>query len=39
MERLLYIVSDGDVTLVRNAQKTFEESGSAQIAEDVTKKV
>ena len=39
MERLLNIVTNGDVTLVRSAQKAFEETGSAKIADDVTKKV
>ena len=39
MERIWYIFSEGDTTLVSNMMKKFEKAGSIKVPEDLAKKV
>jgi hypothetical protein len=39
MERIWYIFSEGDTTLVSNLMKEFEKNGSIKVPEELAKKV
>ena len=39
MERILHILSDGDVDLVCRVQKEFEETGKSKLPDDILNKV